>query len=179
MMKVVLIVALALIAVVALVVIVVLVVGSRLPVAHSVSRSIKLRQQPSAVYGVVRDVTSYHVWRSDIKSVEILSGEAEPFRYREAGSNGVVGYQLDEDVPNERMVTRILDTDLGYSGSWTYEFVAIPDGTLVTITESGEVSNIFFRFMSRYVFGHTASIDAYLQSLAGKFGETVVAGRRD
>jgi hypothetical protein len=30
---------------------------------------------------------------------------------------------------------------------------------------------VFFRFMSRYVFGHTATMDVYLKSLARHFGE--------
>jgi hypothetical protein len=45
------------------------------------------------------------------------------------------------------------------------------DAVGVTITEDGEVSNALFRFMSRYVFGHTATLDAYLASLARRFGE--------
>jgi hypothetical protein len=67
------------------------------------------------------------------------------------------------------MVTRIRDTDLGYSGQWTYSFTPENGGTLVTITEDGEVSNVLFRFMSRYIFGHTATIDGYLESLAKRF----------
>ena len=49
----------------------------------------------------------------------------------------------------------------------------IPEGggTRVRITEDGEVSNVIFRFMSRYVFGQTATLDAYLTSLAKRFGE--------
>jgi len=69
------------------------------------------------------------------------------------------------------MVTRILDTNLGYSGQWTYAFAAENGGTRVTITEDGEVSNVIFRFMSRYVFGHTATLDTYLNSIAKRFGE--------
>ena len=82
-----------------------------------------------------------------------------------------MNYELVEDVPTSRMVTRIRDTDLGYAGQWTYEFAPENGGTLVTITENGEVSNVIFRFMSRYVFGQTATIDSYLSSLAKHFGE--------
>ena len=40
-------------------------------------------------------------------------------------------------------------------------------------------SNLFFRFMSRYVFGYTATIETYLVDLGHKFGEetTPAAGR--
>lgn len=68
-------------------------------------------------------------------------------------------------------MTRILDTNLGYSGKWTYVFASENGGARLTITEDGEVSNALFRFMSRYVFGHTATLDAYLSSLARRFGE--------
>jgi len=90
---------------------------------------------------------------------------------REEGKNGTVNYELAEDVPGKRMVMQILDTDLGYSGKWTYVFAPENDGARVTITEDGEVSNTLFRFMSRYVFGHTATLDAYMSSLARRFGE--------
>jgi hypothetical protein len=68
-------------------------------------------------------------------------------------------------------VTTIRDTDLGYSGQWTYMFTPENGGTRVTIREDGEVSNVIFRFMSRYVFGQTATMDGYLNSLAKRFGE--------
>ena len=71
------------------------------------------------------------------------------------------------------MVTRITDTDLGYAGKWTYVFAAEGRDTRLTITEDGEVSNVIFRFLSRYAFGHTATIDAYLTNLGRHFGENV------
>jgi hypothetical protein len=91
--------------------------------------------------------------------------------FREAGSNDTVNYELVEDVPAQRIVTKIRDTDLGYSGQWTYTFAAENGGTRLTIREDGVVSNVIFRFMSRYVFGHTATIDSYLAALAKHFGE--------
>lgn len=76
-------------------------------------------------------------------------------------------------MPNKRLVTRIVDRDLGYGGSWTYEFAPEPEGTLAIITENGEVPNIFFRFISRYIFGPTSTLDKYLRTLGEKFGEPV------
>ena len=143
-------------------------IGSRLPKTHVASRSILLRQSPQNVYAVVRDFGSAPKWRSDIKQVEVEAGSVY---FREIGKNDTINYELVEDVPAQRMVTRIRDADLGYSGQWTYLFAAENGGTRVTIREDGEVSNVLFRFMSRYVFGHTATIDSYLTSLAKHFGE--------
>ena len=56
---------------------------------------------------------------------------------------------------------------------WTYVFTAEESNTRVTITEDGVVSNVIFRFLSRYAFGHTATIDTYLTALGKQFGESV------
>ncbi len=154
----------ALIIVVVLIVLVgaIVAIGSRLPRNHVASRSLVVRGAPADVYAIVRDVENAPSWRGGVKRVELLS----PTRFREHGKNGVVTYEIVEDAPPRRMATRIVDQDLGYSGSWTYELAPDAGGTRVTITEYGEVSNPLFRFLSRYVFGHTATMDAYLASLS-------------
>ncbi len=43
--------------------------------------------------------------------------------------------------------------------------VDLPDSS-VTITERGSVYNPIFRFMSRFIFGHTATVEAYLDAPA-------------
>lgn len=146
-------------------------IGSRLPKAHSASRSIFLHQSPEKVYAVVRDFPSAPTWRTDLKRVDVEQPPSGRVHFREEGKHGAVNFELAEDAPGKRMVTRILDTDLGYSGKWTYVFTAENGGTRVSITEDGEVSNVLFRFMSRYVFGQTATMEAYLNSLAKRFGE--------
>ena len=146
-------------------------IGSRLPKAHVASRSILLRRPPHDVYAVVRDFDSAPKWRADLKRIDVDAQPGRPVYFREEGKNGTINYELVEDVPAQRMVTRIRDTDLGFSGQWTYSFTPENSGTRVTIREDGEVSNVLFRFMSRYVFGQTATIDSYLKSLAKHFGE--------
>lgn len=146
-------------------------IGSRLPKAHVASRSILLHRSPQDVYAVVRDFDSAPKWRADVKRMEVETPQGGPVYFREEGKHGTVNYELAEDVPAQRMVTRIRDTDLGYSGQWTYTFTPENGDTRVTIREDGEVSNVLFRFMSRYIFGQTSTIDAYLTSLAKQFGE--------
>ena len=148
-------------------------IGSRLPKSHVASRSILLHRSPQDVYAVVRDFESAPKWRADVKRMDVDVRAGGPVHFREEGKHGTVNYELAEDAPGTRMVTRILDTDLGYSGQWTYTFAPESGGTRVTIREDGEVSNVIFRFMSRYVFGQTSTIDTYLTSLAKHFGEDV------
>jgi hypothetical protein len=118
------------------------------------------------VYALVRDFSGYPKWRADVQSVDLLGSPNGHIQFQENGSTGGVTYELVDEVPNQRLVTRIVDQDLGYSGSWTYLLTPSESGTLLTITERGKVPNPVFRFMSRYFFGHTQTIDSYLSALA-------------
>src|SRR6185503_15044267 len=149
-------------------------IGSRLPKNHGASRSILLRKSPQDVYAVIRNFASTPKWRADVKQVDVEGSQGGPVYFREEGKQGTVNYELTEDVPGQRMVTRIRDTDLGYGGQWTYTLAPENGGTRVTIREDGEVSNVIFRFMSRYIFGQTSTMDSYLTSLANHFGEQAV-----
>lgn len=172
-MKTFVIIALSIIVVLGFVVLLISLIGRRLPKEHSATRSILLHQTPERVYAVARDFAAIPKWRSDVSDVTVTTAPDGRVHFREDGSNGVVNYELAEDVPGQRMVTQITDTDLGYSGKWTYVFKSEGPNTQVTITEDGVVSNVIFRFLSRYAFGHTTTMDSYLKSLGEHFGETV------
>jgi uncharacterized membrane protein len=152
---------------------IVLLIGAMLPSKHVASREVTLRRNPAEVYAVVRDFASAPTWRTDLKAIEMLEPVDGRLRFREKSSNGLVTYELVEELPNEKLVTRIVDRDLGYFGSWIYEFLPMENGTRVRITEEGEVPNVLFRFMSRFVFGHTGTMDTYLQALRRKFDDEV------
>jgi len=164
---------LVIIAVVFALIIAVLVIGAVLPKNHVASRQIILHRSPEEVYQVVRDFSAAPSWRPDLERVEMLATTDDQVRFREHGEQGAITYDLIEDQPGEKIVTRIADLDLGYSGSWTYTFAKEATGTRVQITEAGEVSNVLFRFLSRFVFGHTGTLEKYLKSLGKKFGEDV------
>ncbi|MEO8045106.1 MAG: SRPBCC family protein [Spartobacteria bacterium] len=148
-------------------------IGVLLPRQHRVAREIALGRSPRDVFAVVRDFRTAPSWRRHLRSVEMLAPADGHTRFREAAQNGSVTYEVMEEIPDTKLVTRILDRDLGYSGSWTYEFLPTQEGTRLRITEDGEVSNILFRFMSRFVFGQTKSLETYLKALGAKFGQDV------
>ncbi len=150
----------------------VLVIGYSLPVEHHASRSILLHQTPAVVYAAVRDFESVPTWYPDVTRVVVEKQTDGKIHFRQEGKNGTINYELVDDVPSTRIVTSILDKDLGFSGSWTYNIVAEGSGTRLSITEDGQISNIIFRFASRYIFGYTETMDSYLVSLARRFGET-------
>jgi uncharacterized membrane protein len=164
---------LILLAAVVALVLIVLVIGALLPKNHVVSRHIVLRRPLGEVYQVVRDFGSAPTWRPDLERVEMISTGDNRVKFREHGKQGAVTYDLIEDQRNEKIVTRIADQDLGYSGTWTYTFKNEDGGTRVEITEAGDVSNIFFRFVSRFVFGQSRTMEKYLAALGRKFSAEV------
>ena len=141
------------------------VVGLLLPVRHVAAVRIHIRQPPERIFDVISDVAGAAEWRSDVERVEILSAPPAAPRWRETTGAGTLVMAVDESSAPSRFVTRIDDPGQPFGGRWIHELVPASDGTTVTITEEGEVYNPFFRFMSRFVFGHTATMDAALKKL--------------
>jgi hypothetical protein len=69
--------------------------------------------------------------------------------------------EIETAVPDQRLVTRIADKSLPFGGSWTYIVIPRGDSTTLRITEDGKVYNPVFRFVSRFVLGHTATMKKY------------------
>lgn len=150
---------------------VVLVIGWLLPVEHVASRSASFNASPETVYALISDPAQYPTWRGGVTQVEILSSAEGKLRFREHSSDGPIVMEIEEAKPPTCMVTRIADPDQPFGGTWTFEVAPAGTGSTVTITERGEVYNPIFRFMSRFVFGHMAGIEAYLEALKAKLGE--------
>jgi hypothetical protein len=76
-----------------------------------------------------------------------------------------------ESIAPRRHVTRISDPSLPFGGTWTWELRQTADGGCeASVTEHGFVTNPLFRFVSRFVIGHHASMDTYLKHLAKRLG---------
>ena len=154
----------------AAVVAVVVAVGYSLPVKHVASRTAHVVAPPERVWATITDVASAPQWRPGVKSAEILGQGAAGPVWREVSGDGTITFETVESAPPRRLVTRITDKSLPFGGTWTYELQPAGSGTQVTIQEDGEVYNPVFRFVSRYVMGHHATIDKYLAALRTRLG---------
>ena len=148
-------------------------VGWLLPQGHIATRSARLTESPQAVYAVIADVASYPQWWADVSRVEMLEPTNGRKRFRQHLNMDPVIFEVEEDVPPHRFATRIADPDQPFAGTWTFELVPEDNGTRVTITERGEVFNPIFRFMSRFIFSQTATLESFLRALGRRFGEEV------
>jgi hypothetical protein len=120
----------------ALAIALVAVAGTMLPKKHRAARTARIALPPDALFRLLTEI-----------------------RF------GDVPVRVERQEPPSLLVTRIDGKDLPYGGTWTYTIAPAPGGSDLTITEDGEVYNVVFRFMSRFVFGHYATMDAFLDHL--------------
>jgi hypothetical protein len=114
---------------------------------------------------VITDVAAYPRWRPDVTRIEALPAVDGRPSWREIRRRDSIPYETVESVPSQRFVTRITDPALPFGGQWSIDLAPLPKGTRVTITERGEIYNPIFRVFAHFVFGYTATIDAYLHAL--------------
>jgi uncharacterized protein YndB with AHSA1/START domain len=151
-------------AVIALVVI----IGYALPVAHVASRDGVIAAPPDRVFALIADVERYPSWRSGVASVDVVS-RTPRLRWIETDRSGdTITFEVVEAHPPSKRVTRIADPSLPFGGTWICELRPEGSGTRIVVTERGEVYNPVFRFMSRFVFGHTATMEAFLKDVSAR-----------
>ena len=131
------------VAAVVVLVIVAVAVGAALPREHVASRTLRVKRTPEEVWAVYTQVT---------------------------GASSIPVDVLERDPPR-RIVTRVKETEKNFGGTWTSVVAPVPDGSTITITEAGWVANPLFRFVSRFVIGHHATIDGVLKAIASKLNE--------
>ena len=165
---------LAVVALVALIV-AVIVIGALLPRNHTVTRAIRLKPPPQAVWQAITDYNKFPAWRHDVEKVEPLPAAQGKSGWIETVKGaGRIPLEITESVAPQHLVTHIADLNLPFGGDWVYTITPDAAGSsIVRITENGFVSNPFFRFMSKFVFGQRTTVDNYLKALGAKFGETV------
>ncbi len=142
---------------------IVVLIGAALPKEHVAMRTIQLRAPASDVFALIAGPSD---WRG--LKYELLT--ESPLKWRETDSSGdAITYERVETTAPRRIVNRIADPTLPFGGSWTYEIAPSESGSQLTITENGEVNNPLFRFVSRFIMGHTATIEKYQRDVAAHF----------
>lgn len=138
------------VSVLAVLVVVVAAVGAMLPRDHVASRTLTTKRSPQELWAIVSDREFARAAAGDVK-VDVV-----------------------ESVPPSKYVTKIADPNQPFGGTWTHVITPVPGGATLTITEAGWVSNVIFRFVSRFVIGHHMTMDKYLTAIARRFGEPAI-----
>jgi hypothetical protein len=126
-------------------------IGSMLPRNHRASRSLRLHRSPDEVWTAVTQLTGPSNMPVDVV----------------------------ERVPPRRLVTRVSEREKNFGGTWTIAIAPDTSGgaaptSVLTITEDGWAANPIFRFVSRFVIGHHATMDGILEQVAKNFSEPPV-----
>jgi Polyketide cyclase / dehydrase and lipid transport len=147
-------------------ILIVLIIGYLLPVKHTASMRVSVNASPDIVWERLTGFKDFPQWRKDVKAVEVISD----MEWVEIDQhNGKLPLRIINEEPGRLLVTQIMGHGLPFGGTW--EFRLEPDGkeTVVTITENGEVYNPIFRFVSRFIVGHVATIKRYSGFLIESF----------
>ena len=147
---------------------IVAIVGAMLPKAHSASRTARIALPPDKLYALLANVSEYQSWRTDVKSLERLPDREGRPAWVEETSGMKIPMYFERMEPPSLLVARIADPTLAFGGTWTYRIAPAPGGSELTITEDGEVYNVIFRFMSRFVFGYHATMDTFIKHLQSR-----------
>jgi hypothetical protein len=157
------------------VVAIVLIGGMLLPEEHHASRTLVTRQSPQAIWDTINDHASEPQWRNDVANVTSLGERnGKPVWQENYKDGNKLTLITTESKPPARMVRELTDLDGPFSGRWEIDIAPTSDGSKVTVTEIGKVTNPVFRFISKYFIGHTTFMEKYLTDVAGKFGEKAV-----
>jgi hypothetical protein len=124
---------------------VVALIGYFLPVNHEATRSAEFSKPPAEVFALISDLRGYPTWWPE----------------------GTVKVAVVESVAPSRFVTKIVD-ETAFGGTWTMEIAPVGNGSRLTITERGEIYNLIFRTLSRFVFGYTGTMDSCLAAAKKK-----------
>ena len=122
------------------------IIGSMLPRAHKASRTLRVTRSPAEVWPVLIQAT-----QTSSTPVDVL-----------------------ESSPPNRLVTRVTAAEKNFGGTWTIAIAPLPSGAEITIAEDGWVANPIFRFVSRLVIGHHATMDGMLRKVAASLNEEAV-----
>ena len=151
-------------------------IGWLLPKVHSVSREAQFPEPPEAIWRAITDIEAMPAWRQGLKSVNRLPDKNGLPAWVETSASGTIPFETVFSQPPRKLIVRVADPRLPFGGTWTYEITPVAAGSNLRIREDGEVYNPVFRFLSRFVFGYSGTIDAYLKSLERKLAEQPQAG---
>lgn len=144
----------------------VLIIGWLLPVKHTATVQVIIPAPAGKVWQRITGIAAFPQWRTDVKSVE-STGDSSWVEVDK--SNHRLPFRIEAAEPNHRLVTRIDGKGLPFGGSWEYILETDGQGTVLNITENGEVYNPLFRFVSKFIIGHTATLKKYAADLERSF----------
>lgn len=152
-----------------------LVVGWLRPPGHTATTQALYPVSQQQAWDSLTAFDRWSEWYPEVSKVEMLPDSAGNRRILITGEWGEIPTTLTVWDPPHRLRTQM---DEGtFKGSWSWDLRPVPEGTMVTVTESGEVRSPFFRALM--IFNDNAATmlnfhRAYAQRLGVSVEPTVV-----
>ncbi|MBL1419356.1 MAG: SRPBCC family protein [Alphaproteobacteria bacterium] len=148
------------------VIVAILAIGAVLPVKHVAARNVVLSASPAKIWLLISGYADMPQWRKELLKVEMkLDGDGNEIWQEFESEKESLDFITIEQIDGQKLVRKIVGDKLDFGGTWTFELVENDGKTTLTITENGEVYNILFRFVSKFIMGHYASMDKYIKQL--------------
>ena len=158
----------------ALTIMVLTVLSKRLPRDHNVTRISYFNRSPAEIWRTISDFSSQVEWRRDLESAERLPPRSGRELWIETDKRGQrLVLETIETIPHRRLVRRVADNNPEFSKTWAIDIREVGEVTAFSITESGQINNPFFRFLSKFIIGQKTTTDRYLIALGNKLGVDV------
>ncbi|MDN5204171.1 SRPBCC family protein [Fulvivirgaceae bacterium BMA10] len=144
-----------------LLILIVLIIGWSLPVKHTASVSKEFSVSGKRIWNLITQFDQYKTWRTGLKELVVNDQSwTETDKHNQS-----MTFEVVVSEANQRFQSRITNDNLPFGGSWTYVLKEENGKTTLTITENGEIYNPVFRFVSKFLLGYTATMNAYMKDL--------------
>ncbi len=161
---------LRIVAVVAVLSVALLVLGLVRPATHVASVRVELSEPTNLVWTAVSDFRAWPEWHPDVHGMAPQPDRNGREVWLMSAEWGELPLEVVSANPPRRLETWL---DGGsFKGRWIYDLESTGRGTILTITEEGEVTNLFFRGMMAFMDEH-ASMRDFIVALGDHLGESV------
>lgn len=148
----------------------ILLTGAMLPIKHVASKTIIINANNAQVWQLITSYRDMPTWRNDVTKIDIMTDDnGVEIVYEYENDIDFLAFETIERIEGKKLVRKIYGERLPFGGTWTFELLQNSDTTELTIVEHGEVYNILFRFVSRFIIGHHATINKYIDNIATVF----------
>ncbi len=126
-----------------------LVLGLMSPKEYKGSLGKEINVSQDKLWDILTDIENVPNVREEIHSVEVLSssnGKVDMWNEYIAGGSKFFKFKITERVPKTKLSNKILESNVGIEGGWTYELENRgPNKTFVRMTEDSKATDLFMR----------------------------------
>lgn len=140
-------------------------IGLLLPVKHTAIISEVIPANTKQVWDKLTQIEKFPSWRKSLNKVEIINNS----EWIEISKRNRIPMKITGQTLDNKLVYAINSKDLAFGGEWIYMLQPKGDSTVLMITENGEVYNPIFRFISKFIIGHSATMRNYMSDLRKSF----------